>query len=154
MSRGHKHMKLFSLHMNVQPPLAPTNYKKAVNRLHKAYVAEASQSMKRASESIKAASSAVSINGTWQNWGHASLNGESDIDFNIKLKVFGLSSEIKGVFSMKCLVYERSNISWVHTVQSLQNYVCLINHQISASSMETESAKEIFARSKEPFELK
>ena len=75
-----------------------SNYKKAVNRLHQAYLTEATESMARAAETVKASSSecAVSVDSTWQKRCHASLNGVVTVisattgkcmDFQVKFKV-------------------------------------------------------------------
>ena len=80
LGKGHTTAKRFCALMNMPPPPQPAAYRTCNIALAKAAKAVAMKTMKDAANELGNKSEeinqcAVSCDGTWQRWGHSSLNG-------------------------------------------------------------------------------
>eukprot|EP00795_Rhopilema_esculentum_P000086 gene86-9701_t len=140
--------------VNMPPPMSKPAYNKAVKLLQPFYTEVAVSSMKKAAEDTKSflnqsneegpVNCSVSIDGTWQRRGHASLNGvvtaiakESGkcVDFQVKSKI------CKACEKWKQLKGTEKYDAWKAA------HKCPINHKGSSGAMESAGAVEIFRRS-------
>lgn len=152
--KGLASMQTFCRVVNMPPPMSKPAYNKVVKRIQPCYSDVAVSSMKKAAEDTKSllnqsneegpVNCSVSIDGSWQRRGHASLNGivtaiakESGkcVDFQVKSKL--------------CKACEKWN-----QLKGTEKYdawkachKCPINHKGSSGAMESAGAVEIFRRS-------
>ena len=80
IGKGYSELEDFCGVMSMPPPMAKTTYYKHIPSIHEAYVTTAPESMKNAVNELKEGIPQMldidlSVDGTWQRRGHASLNG-------------------------------------------------------------------------------
>ena len=149
IGKGHEAMKVFNSCMNMPPPMAKKAYSSSANEILEAYEDVARQSMGRAATEIKQDEAAVitdcsvTIDGTWQKRGFASLNGA----------VVAVSSEGKVIdfhvmskHCMGCRIWKNREGTPAYDDWRL-THNCQINHKKSAGAMEADGAVAIFKRS-------
>ena len=158
IGKGHKSMSNFSTYMNMPPPMSKTRYQSINGVLHDAYESVAEESMKLAGkeshELIESDSQVkqckVSIDGTWQRRGYASLNGAVTAispDNGKCLDIFLLSKSCKS-----CELWSKRTDHPKYDEWKTE-HVCPVNHTTSSGAMESAGAVAIFNRSEEKHSL-
>ena len=151
IGKGYSALEDFCGVMNMTPPMAKTTYYKHIPSVHEAYVTTASESMKTAVNELKEDVTQmididVSVDGTWQRRGHASLNGVTTVisadngkcvDFQV------LTKSCKG-----CQYWEnRDGVNPEEYSKWKESHKCNVNYEGSAGGMGKLSAVNIFKRS-------
>ena len=160
IGRGYAAIETFCGFMNMPPPMNKTTYQDIVDGMHISYTEAADESMKAAAcELVEMAHEdnneydagdgshvdvAVSVDGTWQKRGYASLNGA--------VTVIGLDNG-------KCLAYDcmakscKSCQAWENKKNTpdyeefVRSHECAINHTGSAGKMEADGVVRCFEKS-------
>ena len=144
--------------MNMEPPMTVSTYTfQTINaKLHSAYAEAASKSIQKAAVETRqnvlkeefsegaVANCQVSVDGTWQRRGHASINGVVTVISKENGKVLDtavLSKSCKGCQIWSHKKDEPGYQDW------LANHQCQANHAKSSGSMEGAGAVQIFKRS-------
>ena len=144
--KGITAMQALCGYMNLVPPMQAVAYNNTQKEVAESYRTVANSSMLKAADELKQTSSdvAVSCEGSWQKRGFSSLNG---------------LVTVISVDSGKCLVFRvKTNkstaySSWESRTGSDEytdfpsNHECLINHEGSSGSMESDALVEIFKAS-------
>ena len=158
IGRGSEAAKNFSRVMNMDC-LNAMSFDNINNKIHVVYKAQAEESMSDAAKDIKLNNNnkiqgntlcRVSLDGSWQRRGHASLNGlVTAISNNKCLDVAVFSKHCKG-----CAMWEHNKATNPVGYQTWQaEHECCINHQKSSGAMEGSGAVEIFENSIEKHSL-
>ena len=88
IGKGYQAIRDFAMHMNMVPPYNAKAYNSINDMIHDAYEEAAESSMKKTSDDVRAllnyaddqtADIEVSLDGTWQKRGYASLNGVTTV---------------------------------------------------------------------------
>ena len=154
MGQGFASMETFCRCLNMPPPMSKPAYNKTVSSLRDIFIEVAMESMKRGAEETKRhvtkenedgpADCHVSVDGTWQRRGHASLNGVVTVISKDSKKCLDFQ-----VVSKVCKACER----WL-PLKGTEKYqvwkaghTCPINHYGSSGAMESSGAVQIFGRS-------
>ena len=133
-------------YMNLVPPMQAVAYNNTQKEVAESYRTVANSSMLKAADELKQTSSdiAVSCDGSWQKRGFSSLNGLVTVisvdsgkclDFRVKTKK-----------CMACSSWE-SRKGTDEYIDFASNHECLINHEGSSGSMESDALVEIFKAS-------
>ena len=153
---GYAKMKNFSMLMNMESPMSKRTYNNTNNQLHKAYTSAMKNSVSAAAietrklvlkdtyEAEKVADCKVSVDGTWQRRGHASINGVVVAISTENGKVLDtsvLSKQCKGCQAWSKCKNSPKYDNWK------ANHVCQMNHEKSSGSMEGAGAVLIWNRS-------
>ena len=144
--------------MNIPGVPTKNNFHKILRSLKTTVFKVAENSMIAASKELHAddradevISCGVSVDGTWQKHGYASLNGcvaATSIDTSKILDIEAMSRYCKG-----CQKHEKDNRESPDYLLWKTNHVCNSNYMGSASAMELEGAQRIFTWSKEKHSL-
>ena len=164
VGKGYSTIEKFAANMNMLQPVSKLRYHKINQNLHAAYVDTASKSMRAAAAEVKAivlsdetaqdiADCQVSVDGTWQKRGFASLNGIITVISKENGKCIDI--EVKSKHCNSCSIW--------HNKKGSQEYVeweakhqphCKANHKQSSGAMESAGAVAIFKRSIEKNKLR
>ena len=156
IGKGHEAMKMFNSCMNMPPPMAKKAFASISDDLFGAYEDVANKSMARAADEVKEDKSAeindcqVTIDGTWQKRGYASLNG-AVIAASKEGKV--IDFQIMSKHCMGCRIWKSREGTPAYDEWKL-NHKCSINHKKSAGAMEADGAVAMFQRSVETHNLR
>ena len=139
IGKGYQAMRDFSSYMNFPPPLSKFCYNQTNSLLYDCYKEVAEASCKNAADEVRVANGnkedvsncQVSVDGTWQKRGHASINGVVTV----------ISKTCFGCKMWEGKKYYSGYNDW------LLNHVCSTNHEGSSGAMEAAGAKVIFHRS-------
>ena len=140
------------------PPVTRNNYNKLSNRLGEAVEKVAKNSMMEASVEVKQQEGndiGISFDGTWQKRGHSSLNGVAaaiSVTTGKVLDVDVLSRHCKGC--SEHAVMKETKPDEYESWKSTHEEKCQLNHNGSASSMESAAAVNSFSRSVETYGLR
>lgn len=162
IGKGHQAMKTFTTMMNMPPPFVNTTYNSWINQLHDIYIETAQESTINAANEVRdkhldspnndeTVDCQVSIDGSWQKRGHASMNGVVTAIARDNGKVIDYQAFSK--FCRGCLIWDRKKGTpeyqkWKET------HVCHSNHSQSAGAMESVGAVNMFNSSIERFNLR
>ena len=154
---GHNGLQKFCGAMNMPAPVTRKNFSKLSDRLGNAVEKVAKTSMIEASAEVKQQEGSdigISFDGTWQKRGYSSLNGVAaaiSVTTGKVLDVEVLSRHCKGCSDHATLKDTKPHEyeSWRVTHEEK----CQLNHNGSASSMESAAAVNIFSRSVESYGL-
>ena len=156
---GHTGLQKFCGVMNMPPPVAQKSYDKLSQKLGVAVEKVAKTSMIEAAVEVKEKGGltdvGVSFDGSWQRRGHSSLNGVGTAISVNTGKV--LDCEVLSRHCKSCVLHaplkETDPVKYeVWKVDHENN--CQLNHEGSASSMESAAAVSIFSRSVENYGLR
>lgn len=153
IGKGFRSIKSFASLMNMPKPISLPTYNRINDMLHGAYEKVCKQSMEKAAsdtaksrgqianETIKCP---VSVDGSWQKRGYASMNGIVSVISNENgkcLDVHVMSKRCHG-----CAIWKNKENSPGYIDWKL-NHDCQANHEGSSGSMEAAGAIIMFARS-------
>lgn len=162
IGRGHASMITFNSVMNMPSPMTKNNFNAINKKLFDAYEKVALKSMSNAAvevrESLKPGNKpediidcGVSIDGTWQRRGYASLNGVVAAVSHANQKV--IDTSVLSKFCKSCQVWEKHKGTLKYD-QWRADHSCLVNHNGSAGSMESAGAIQIFSSSIDQYNLR
>ena len=174
IGRGLSHIETFNRVMNMPPPFSHSTYDDTIKDILPHYVAAMNDSMLNAADNVKLqATNAedniinepppqvddifdcviidniindVSLDGSWRRRGYASLNGFISAIERVSDKVVDIDVMTKDCRSCKHWNGKEKEPEYE---KWLMTHDCLINHEGSSGSMETEGAVRIFNRSLE-----
>ena len=153
MGKGLSSIEKFCMLMNIPPPMTLKAYQNIVRKLHPAYTEASNKSMQLAAlsslcnegtspdaDGVKEVT--VSVDGSWQRRGYASLNGVITVISNGKC----IDTQTMSKNCKSCSYWDKRKTipgydEWLAT------HHCVLNHKGSAGSMESAGALEIFKRS-------
>ena len=155
IGKGYQAIRDFAMHMNMVPPYNAKAYNSINDMIHNAYEEAAESSMKKASDEVRAllnyaddqtADIEVSLDGTWQKRGYASLNGVTTVIAKTNEKC--IDKHVMSKFCPSCSHWENKKDDpeyneW-HVKHESQ---CKINHKKSSGAMEGASAVILFKNS-------
>lgn len=153
IGRGYNALNTFTRCMNMNRPMTQKNYDNITKSLHESYLKVSEISKKKAAKELfeklgkdtsTEAECDVSVDGTWQKRGHASLNGAVTVISKDTGKC--LDSHIMSKSCKGCQHWRGKEGTVEHQQWSIEHN-CQINHKSSSGSMETAGAIEIFKRS-------
>ena len=148
IGKGHEASTVFNSFMNMPPPMAKKTYSSSANEILEAYEGVARQSMERAATEIKQDEAAVitdcsvTIDGTWQKCGFASLNG-AVVAVSSEGKV--IEFQVMSKHCMGCRIWKNREVTPAYDDWRL-THKYHINHKKSAGAMEADGAVAIFTR--------
>lgn len=154
IGRGYEAIKTFSTILNMPPPMTKTAYKKTLAAMHIAYIKTSNSSMQKAANEIRKnvlqerfdegtiVDTRVSLDGSWQRRGYASLNGVVTAMSNGKC----VDTEVMSKQCKSCQFWNRKKGTDGYT-KWLESHDCKINHKGSAGKMESDGAVKIFKKS-------
>ena len=153
IGRVYEAMKTFSACMGMPQPMTPGAYSAISNTVGMAYEAVAHKSMKEAAEEVRGkektadeiVNSQVTIDGTWQKWGHSLLCCVV-VAGSKKAKV--IDCQVMSKHYKSCQIWSRRQGRPEYDDWQ-ENHICSINHRKSAGAMEGDGAVAIFSRSVE-----
>eukprot|EP00112_Aurelia_sp_Birch-Aquarium-sp1_P017849 Seg418.7 transcript_id=Seg418.7/GoldUCD/mRNA.D3Y31 product="hypothetical protein" protein_id=Seg418.7/GoldUCD/D3Y31 len=157
IGKGFSGMEKFCGLMNMMPPMAKTTFSDKNADIHDVYMSVCQKSMKEAAlESQKAVEKSinedsvsdidVSLDGTWQRRGYASMNGVVTAISHVNGKC--VDAQVLSKDCRACKTWERKKESNKNAYEQFKvHHSCPINHKGSAGSMESKAAVEIFSRS-------
>ena len=157
IGKGFSGMERFCGIMNMMPPMSKTTFNDKQSKIHDAYVSVCQNSMQDAAvenrkllqekfDSAAISDLDVSLDGTWQRRGYASLNGIVTAISHENGKC--IDYEVLSKDCQACKVWERKKGENQVAYENFKtNHNCPINHVGSSGSMETKAAVAIFQRS-------
>jgi hypothetical protein len=148
IGKGHESLKTFSRCMNMHSISEP-GFRNINNKLFYAYENAAQESMKNAANAGKGEQIApgiyscrVSLDGSWQRRGYASLNGVvTAINKGKCIDAIVLSKHCR-----QCMIWEKRKGTPEYNNWKV-HHACNINHTKSSGAMESAGAVELFSRS-------
>lgn len=162
LGKGHAAMKSFARCMNMPPPMTTKTYNNINNVLHNAYEDTAKESTFLAAKETKEKISPcapdgsvvdcqVSLDGTWQKRGHASINGVVTLmskENGKCIDTYTLSKKCQACHYWEGKTNKPGYFDWKN------NHVCNANHDKSSGAMEGAGAVKMFGRSIEKNNLR
>ena len=162
IGKGYAAIDSFALCMNMPPPMTKNNFNVINKLLHMVYVEAAddctSNAAKETRDILSNDDSAdavidcqVSLDGTWQKRGHASINGAVTLmsrENGKCIDTYVFSKRCKGCDYWRTKINDPSYKDWQI------NHICLINHDKSSDAMESAGAVKMFSRSVEKNKLR
>ena len=156
IGRGLAHIETYSRIMNMPPPFSHSTYDTTVGEILQPYVNAMNNSMQKAAknvlehnmnkeaEDMLSSDCDVSLDGSWQRRGYASLNGFVSAIEMVTDKVVDVDVITK--YCHSCIYWSSRGDDPGYEDWAM-NHNCPINHEGSSGSMETEGAVRIFKRS-------
>ena len=151
--KGYAALETFARCMNMPKPITKKNYNAINDILHDTYTETADESTSHAvhetimsinAEQNNVTDCQVSLDGTWQKRGHASINGVVTLmsrENGKCLDTYVFAKVCKG-----CQYWEEKTSHAGYNEWKL-NHKCLANHDKSSGAMESAGAVKMFARS-------
>lgn len=164
IGKGYASIVQFCSVMNMPPPFNKKVYNRINELLHEAYQSVATESMQRNAKEIKdivgpcssnnnVYDCDISLDGTWQKRGHASLNGVVSAVSKDTKKV--IDFQVMSKFCRACEIHQRQKKTDPIAYSIWKNsHSCKINHKGSAGAMEAMGAIEIFRSSLQRYSLR
>lgn len=154
IGKGYQSIELFSALMNMPPAFSKPTYTNLNDILHTTYKKVADKSTASAAECLRKKAGdvneiqncQVSVDGTWQKRGHASINGVVTVISTDSLNGKCLDAHVMSKNCFGCKMWHKKKNSQGYNDWKA-NHVCQANHIGSSGSMEAAGAKEIFHRS-------
>ena len=149
---GYGQLKKMCTYLNMPSPMLSKNFVKITNKLRISAKEVAERSMEAVATKLRGKASTadvgVSVDGTWQRKGYASMNGiitAISIESGKVLDTAILSKNCKGCTRMEPV---RSSEPQSYEIWYAKHKpVCGLNHKGSSPAMETAGAEKIFSRS-------
>ena len=143
IGKGITAMQALCGYTNLVPPMQAVAYNNNQKEVAESYRTVANSSMLKAADDLNQTSSniAVSCDGSWQQRGSSSLNGLVTVDSRKCLDF-----RVKGKKCTACSSWE-SGKGTDEYIDFASNHECLINHEGSSGSMESDALVEIFKAS-------
>ena len=156
IGKGLTAIESFCTHMNMPPPMRNVAYTEIINTINPVYVVTAEESMNNAAAVIRNNADNVkdidaSFDGSWQRRGFASLNGVVTCIERVNDKCIDIAIKTKDCKS--CDFWKKKQGTEEYDTWK-SSHVCMINHDGSASLMESIGAVDIFTRSIEKRKLR
>ena len=153
MGKGHSSIEKFCMLMNIPPPMILKAYQNIGTKLHPAYTEASTKSMQLAAtaslcnvgtspDADRVTEVTVSVDGSWQRRGYASLNGVVTAIANGKC----IDTQTMSKNCKSCSYWDQQKINPGYD-EWLATHHCVLNHTGSAGSMESAGALETFKRS-------
>ena len=156
IGRGFSAMETFCGFMNIPSPMSKSTFADKFSLLHDAYVSVSQTSMYNASLDVRKkiqgdgfkidspSDTDISVDGTWQRRGYASMNGVVTAISQENGKCIDV--QVMSKMCKACQVWEKRDDP-INYENFKVNHDCPINHVGSSGSMESKGAVEIFKRS-------